>query len=134
MARLLLVLVFILHGCLAEYSKYQLDAFKDIGDQCYRNLAIPDDSDLLERIQYHRNVADDPLTKEFILCGQKLLGWQDSKGNFQNEVIIKFFSDRYDAEQVKEVIEQCTLPSGETLADRAFGFYQCYFKHKKYAI
>ncbi|XP_021695332.1 uncharacterized protein LOC110675217 [Aedes aegypti] len=134
MTRILLVLALILHICFADYSKYQLDTFKDISMQCYRNLGIPEDSDILQRIEYNRNITEDPLIKEFLLCGQKLLGWIDTDGNFQNETIIRFFSDRYDAEQVKEVVELCVLSGGETVLDKVYNFHQCYFKHKKYAL
>lgn len=118
-----------------SYSKSQIKDIFTVGKECMKTLNIPFDSDIIERVLYHRNVTKDEETMTYLQCGAEKLGWVDEEGNFHQQPAIDFFARNTPRRLVEELINKCSGRNfyvGSSVRERMYNFYICYFAYKKF--
>lgn len=71
---------------------------------------------------------EDPKLKEFFHCMFTKAGFQDEKGEIQEDVIKAKMPSDVDKEEAEKVIETCKDKKGETPAETAYLVYKCYWE------
>ena len=71
--------------------------------------------------------TDDDKLREFVFCFYKKVGFQNSAGDLQLDVIRTKLRDDLTQEQLENVIAKCKDVKGKNPADKAYEVYKCYW-------
>lgn len=93
-------------------------------DSCVKESNVP-----LELVEKGRkgDFTDDDKLREFVFCFFKKIGFQNSVGDLQLDVIRTKLSTDLNQEQLEDVITKCKNVEGKNPADKAYEVYKCYW-------
>ncbi|XP_058448364.1 uncharacterized protein LOC131428426 [Malaya genurostris] len=129
-----LIVLGIVALCQADYTAKQEKTIDDIAEQCGMDMDLNLNDDFVEMFKSTGNVPDEDDTQAFITCFLNKIGAMDDDGNIVSDKFIDFESDGHDLEAVKEVVEKCANVEGDSINEKGYNFYRCFWDEKKYDI
>lgn len=96
---------------LADYNRQEIKAVMKAGKQCMKELSIPNDDDVIERVC----TIEVPNRPIWSLRFVPWLDLMDSEENILPESIVQFLADKYDTGNVRRLVTKCVKPMGDVL-------------------
>ncbi|XP_058448370.1 uncharacterized protein LOC131428432 [Malaya genurostris] len=112
---------------LAEYTEKQLEILSDIAKKCALELAMELNSDVIDTFNYSGNLTDDEDSKRYVACALTTMGAIDTEGKNQGRKFIDDFSEGHDIEVLTKIVQKCSMVDGDTIEDRGYNFYKCFW-------
>ncbi|XP_058448385.1 uncharacterized protein LOC131428446 [Malaya genurostris] len=113
--------------CLAEYSEKQKQTQSYIVGKCAEEQDIKLNSDFAKQWMYTGLLYPDEISKKYAVCLDRAIGVMDADGTINPQPLIDFLADRYDVQIITEHINKCNTGEGDTIEDRGYNFYKCYW-------
>ncbi|XP_058448382.1 uncharacterized protein LOC131428443 isoform X3 [Malaya genurostris] len=119
--------------CLADYTEKQLQTINFIVGKCAQEQDIELNSDFTKQWMYTGLLfPDEEISKKFAVCLDRAIGVLDADGTFKPQVLIDLMADGHDVQIITEHINKCITGEGDTIEDRGYNFYKCYWGDESY--
>ncbi|XP_058448360.1 uncharacterized protein LOC131428423 [Malaya genurostris] len=120
--------------CQANYTEKQEQMLDDIAEQCGMDMGIKLNDDFVQLFKFTGDLPNDDDSQEFITCALHKIDAVDEDGYVIADKFVDFESDGHDLDAVKEVVEKCAKVEGDSVNERGYNFYKCFWDEKKYEI
>ncbi|XP_058448366.1 uncharacterized protein LOC131428428 [Malaya genurostris] len=102
--------------------------------QCATDLGFQLDGDIIVIVKYNGTLfPGDENSKEFLACALKQIDVLTDDG-IQIEKYIDFLSEGHDVQALSEVINKCATVDGDTVTDKGYNFYKCFWDTKDFDL
>ncbi|XP_058448377.1 uncharacterized protein LOC131428440 [Malaya genurostris] len=117
----------------AAYTEKQQEMFNFIVGKCAEEQDIELNSDFTEQWEYTGFLfPDEDKSKRFAICLARKIDVLDDDGMIKTDVFIGLLADGHDVQVLTELVNKCNTNEGDTIEDRAYNFYKCFWAEKTF--
>ncbi|XP_058448388.1 uncharacterized protein LOC131428449 [Malaya genurostris] len=117
--------------CLALYTEKQEQSLNVIIEKCAEEQGIELSNEFTEHWKYTGDLfPDEEKSKKFALCSQRMINMWNADGTSNIQAMIDFLADGHDVQAVTEATQKCNTDEGDTIEDKGYNFYKCFFAER----